>query len=58
MKKSKAIFNPEAAYQAPPGGLVVKNLVMTEEDGSKKLTGPIRVPSGTMIVYDPELVNE
>lgn len=54
-KKSKAVFNPEGLYVVGPQGLWVENL--TELPGMK-YTGPIYLPPGTSIGYDPELLGE
>ena len=49
-----ATFNPGAIYQVPPEGAWMNDLV---DDATKRRTGTIWVPPGTLLVYDSGEVN-
>lgn len=55
MRSSEHIFNPQAVYKTPPGGLVVKNLLY-QAGREWKHTGALRLPEGCVIIWDFEFV--
>lgn len=50
-----AIFNPEAVYQIAPEGAWMTDLV---DDATRQRTGPIYVPPGTLLIYEPTEIAE
>ena len=55
MAGSDHIFNPQAVYKTPPGGLIAKDLLY--QDGEMwKHTGALRLPAGCVIIWDADFV--
>jgi len=59
MAKSSHVFNPQAVYKVPAQGLVAKDLLHADGAGegvSWKHTGPVRLPAGSVVIWDPDFV--
>lgn len=55
---SKAIFNPNGAYMLPAGDTWLPDLLYLDSSNEWSHTGPIRIPSGTSLVYDADLIGD